>query len=298
MAMNRLPNFGYGIFLSEPPIAIKTDQHQQQRQKETQDLTPKVKETIDKVGIAGLKTALRLRSSSGSQVENFLAEIDLYIDLDTERKGIHMSRLVESINEIISRRCEQPKESFEALGKDILTELQKRHHYKRGEITMRTTILLRRHTPVTGKPTDEPYDIGVKIMLDGTSFSKKLDVKAIGNTLCPHSLETTQGKAHVQRAEIDLSIETGAEEKIMLEELIEICENSFSSPTYTVLKTADEAALVEAMFKNPKFVEDVARDCFKQTRNLNLKGRVKIRVVSLESIHKHNAVSEIERVFI
>jgi GTP cyclohydrolase IV len=277
--------------LSELSTSIKSDQ----RQKDTQDLTPKVKETIDRVGIAGLKAALKLQANSGGQGEHFLADIDLFIDLDNEKKGIHMSRLVESINEIISKQCGQPKESFEAIGKDILTELQKRHHYKRGEITMRTTILVRRHTPVSGKPTDEPFEVGVKVMVDGTNFRKNLNVKAIGNTLCPHSLETTHGKAHVQRAEIDLSIETAAEEKIMLEELIDICENSFSSPTYTVLKTVDEASLVEAMFRNPKFVEDVARDCFKQTRNLNFKGKVKIRVVSLESIHKHNAVSEIER---
>ena len=44
-------------------------------------------------------------------------------------------------------------------------------------------------------------------------------------------------------------------------------------------------------------MEDVARDCFKQARNLKFKGRVKIRATSYESIHKHNAVSEIERTF-
>ena len=82
-----------------------------------------------------------------------------------------------------------------------------------------------------------------------------------------------------------------------MEELIEICEKSFSSPTFTVLKTNDEAAVVEEMFRNPKFVEDVARDCFRMAKNLNFKGRVKIRATSFESIHKHNAISEIERVF-
>jgi GTP cyclohydrolase-4 len=277
--------------------STKSDQHQQQRQRDTQDLVPKVRETIDRVGVAGLKSALTLRATSGTQEEQFLADIDMFIDLDPERKGIHMSRLVESINEVISRRTEQPKESFEAIGSDILIELQKRHHYRKGEITLRTTILIRRHTPVTGRPTYEPYDVEVKMMVDGKVFTKSLHVKVIGNTLCPHSLETTHGKAHVQRAEVDLWIETAAEEKILLEELIDICERSFSSPTYTVLKTVDEAAVVEEMFKNPKFVEDVARDCFKQTRNLDFKGRVRIKAVSLESIHKHNAVSEIERVF-
>lgn len=260
----------------------------------TQDRQPKVKEAIDRVGVSGLKVALKLRGNSGEEA-HFLADVDLFIDLDSERKGIHMSRLVESLNEII--RSSAPKESFEQFGAEILTELQKRHKYGRGQIAIATTLLLRRFTPITQKPTDEPYDVTATVTLDGTSFRKKLTVKAIGNTLCPHSLETTGGKAHVQRAEIELSIETGISESIVFEELIEICEKSFSSPTYTVLKTPDEAEVVEEMFRNPKFVEDVARDCFRQARNLNFKGHLKIRAVSLESIHKHNAVSEIERVF-
>jgi GTP cyclohydrolase-4 len=260
---------------------------------DTQDRLPKVKEAIDRVGISGLRTGIRLCGTGGETC--FTADVDLFIDLEDARKGIHMSRLVESINEVISKGSRLPKDSFEELGTDILEELQKRHKYKRGEITMRTTLLLRRYTPVTNKPTDEPYDVAVRIIRNDGSYFKNLEVKAIGNTLCPHSLETTHGKAHVQRAEIDLSIETSVKEKIVLEELIEICERSFSSPTYTVLKTVDEAAVVEEMFKNPKFIEDVTRDCFRQTKNLGFKGRVKIRAQSFESIHKHNAVSEIER---
>ncbi len=262
---------------------------------DTQDRLPKVKETIDRVGIAGLRTGIKLCSAGGES--SFIAQIDLYIDLDGARKGIHMSRLVESINEVISKGSRTAKDSFERLGTDILGELQRRHKYNKGEITMRTTLLLRRHTPVTNKPTDEPYDVAVKIIADNGVYSKNLEVRAIGNSLCPHSLETTHGKAHVQRAELNLAIETSVKENIVLDELIEICERSFSSPTYTVLKTADEASVVEEMFKNPKFVEDVARDCFRQTKNLGFKGRVKIRAESFESIHKHNAVSEIERVF-
>ena len=254
---------------------------------------PKVKETIDKVGISGLRAGLKL-CTNGSET-SFIGEIDLYIDLESDRKGIHMSRLVESINEVVSKGSRQSKESFEQLGTDILLELKKRHKYSRGEITIRTTLIMRRHTPVTNKPTDEPYDVSVGVALRDDNFFKTLKVRAIGNTLCPHSLETTKGKAHVQRSEVELEIESEIKEKLPLEELIEICEKSFSSPTYTVLKTSDEAAVVEEMFRNPKFVEDVARDCFRHAKNLNIKGRVKIRATSYESIHKHNAFSEIER---
>jgi GTP cyclohydrolase IV len=262
----------------------------------TQDRIPRVKESIDRVGIAGLKTALRLCTSGGIET-SFLADIDLFIDLGTDRKGIHMSRLVESINDVIQRGSRIPKDSFERVGRDILSEVLKRHKYRKGEVTMRTTILMRKHTPATNKPTDEPYDVEVSVILGEKGFRKSLTVKSVGSTLCPHSLETTHGKAHVQRAELSLSIESPIEEKIVLEELAEICDKSFSAPTYTVLKTVDEAALVEEMFSNPKFVEDVARDCLRLTKALNFKGRVKIRAVSLESIHKHNAISEIERIF-
>ncbi|MCL5067076.1 MAG: GTP cyclohydrolase I FolE2 [Thaumarchaeota archaeon] len=266
-----------------------------QNNQPTQDRTPKVKEIIDRVGVAGLRAVLRLNTGSGESV--FLAEIDLFIDLDTEKKGIHMSRLVESINEVVSKGSRKAKRSFENLGAGILAELRRRHKYSRAEITMKTTMFVRRHTPVTAKITDEPYDVTIGVISRGEELLKKLRVRAIGNTLCPHSLEITKGKAHVQRAELDLQIETSIKEKIPLEELIEICDKSFSTPTYTVLKTVDEAALVEGMYANPKFVEDVARDCFKQTKNLDFKGRVKIRAISFESIHKHNAISEIERMF-
>lgn len=262
----------------------------------TQDRVPIVKESIDRVGISGLRTGVKLSSNSGETY--FVADIDLFIDLDTERKGIHMSRLVESINEVISKGSRQQKESFEHLGQDILAELKKRHRYSNGEISIKTTLFQRRHTPVTNKLTDEPYDVQVGVISRDGTFFKKLKVRAIGNTLCPHSLEATNGKSHVQRAELDLEVEVPLQEEILLEELIEICEKSFSSPTYTVLKTNDEASLVEEMFKNPKFVEDVSRDCFRLAKNLKFKGKIKIRATSYESIHKHNAISEIERVFV
>ena len=250
---------------------------------------------IDRVGISGLRTTLRL--SSGKSETHFAAEIDLFIDLPEDRKGIHMSRLVESINDVVSRGTRRSRGSFEKLGMDILLELKKRHRYSKGEVTIKTTLFIGRHTPVTNKLTEEPYDISIGVIFRGDRFFKNMRVKAIGNTLCPHSLETTHGKAHVQRAELDMQIEAPIKEKIPLEELINICENSFSSPTYTVLKTVDEAAVVEEMFKNPRFVEDVARDCFRQAQNLKFTGKVKIRATSFESIHKHNAVSEIERIF-
>ena len=84
-----------------------------QQQQPTQDRLPKVRETIDRVGISGLRTSLKL-SNSGMET-SYTAEIDLFIDLDEERKGIHMSRLVESINDVVSKGSRKSRQSFEQL---------------------------------------------------------------------------------------------------------------------------------------------------------------------------------------
>jgi len=41
---------------------------------------------------------------------------------------------------------------------------------------------------------------------NGKKSLKSLKVKAIGNTLYPHSLEITNGLVHMQRTEIELEI--------------------------------------------------------------------------------------------
>lgn len=84
-------------------------------------------------------------------------------------------------------------------------------------------------------------------------------MRVIGNTACPHAMANNNGKTHIQRAIGELEIRAPFEEEIPLEEMIDVVESSFSHPTYTLLKTVDENAVVQGMFANPKFVEDVAR---------------------------------------
>ena len=225
----------------------------------------------------------------------YFPNIDIMIDLDGEKKGVHMSRLVESMNEVVSKRVRQTRKSFEEVGVEILKALRKRHSFRRAEVRIMTTMFVERRTPVTNSQTNEPYDVTVGVVWEDDKFSKRLEAKAIGSTLCPHSLNMTGGKSHVQRAELRVAVNTELDTDLPLETLIEICEGSFSAPTYTVLKSLDEASLVERMYTNPKFVEDVVRDCYARLQKENVTGRAWIKAVAFESIHKHNAVSEMER---
>jgi GTP cyclohydrolase IV len=260
---------------------------------DTQDNVPKIKECLDKVGIEGIRAHLKIIRQNIEY--SHLPIIDMNIDLPDNKKGAHMSRLPETINEVISRKTEGIKESLEEFGNEVLEEIQKKHSYQRAELTIKTTLILDKLTPVTHKKSIEPYDILTKVIKNNGTTLKYLEVKVIGNTLCPHCLKVTGDKTHIQRADLQLGILTDLKTDISYEEMIKLCEDCFSSPTYTVLKTEDEKFVVEQMFRNPKFVEDLTRECFNKTKNLGIKAEVSVRAVSYESIHKHNVISEIKR---
>ena len=80
------------------------------------------------------------------------------------------------------------------------------------------------------------------------------------------------------------------------DDLIDLVEDSFSSPTFELLKRDDEGAVVLNAHKNPKFVEDVVRGVLKRVtaRYPSIPDDVEIvaRSESQESIHKHNAFAE------
>ena len=86
----------------------------------------------------------------------------------------------------------------------------------------------------------------------------------------------------------DISIEA--------DELIDIAQDSFSSPTFELLKRPDEGQVVINAHRNTKFVEDVVRGVLERIveRFKDLPDEVFVDVMSNseESIHKHDAFAE------
>ena len=261
---------------------------------ETQEEVPKIREPLRRVGITNLRSVAKINWKG--RVYTFLPLFEVTIDLPAEKKGIHMSRLVESITEAMSEAVKEEvmeaHPSLEELGRAIIKRLEGKHPHRRAEVWIRTHLIIPRQTPASGKTTYEPYDVEVGVIKkeDGT-FEKVLRVKVIGNTACPHAMANNKGKTHIQRAIGELEIRAPFEEEIPLEDMIDVVESSFSSPTYTLLKTVDENAVVQGMHANPKFVEDVAREILAKAKE-RFKGKIHVRVVSNESIHKHDVIAE------
>jgi len=255
-----------------------------------QDSKPEIMEALSGVGITGLRTLVK--TSWNGKEYKFIPEIELTMDLPKEKRGVHMSRLVESITESIEEEVEVKHESLEELEKHILERVKEKHSYKKAEILMKTELVVNRETPATKKSTMETHDVFISVISDNGRFRKKLKVKVIGNSVCPHAMRKSAGISHVQRAECFLEVITDYENRIALEDMIDCAEKAFPSEVYTLLKVEDEKHIVEKMFQRPRFVEDITRDVLNNAKKKFKDCEIRVKTISQESIHRHDVVAE------
>ena len=256
---------------------------------DTQDTKPQVEVGLDRVGITNLKTLIETQWRG--QKFRFSPKIEIAIDLEGSKKGIHMSRLVESITEAVEEEARKPAGSIEEIEKNVLEHLGKKHSYKRGEIKMEMDFFMEKKTPATNKKTTEAHQVSVCVLREDKKYYKTISVTVYGNTVCPHAYETA-GVPHIQRAIAILGIKTLFENRVDIEDMIDCVEKSFSSPVYTLLKTVDEVEVVRKMHSNPKFVEDVVRGILDNAKNRFSDCEIFSRAVSEESIHRHDVIAE------
>ena len=99
---------------------------------------------------------------------------------------------------------------------------------------------------------------------------------------------------HNQRGKGTLLVGTDAE--INAEHLVEIVEQSMSSPVYELMKRPDELFVVEHAHLQPRFVEDSVRYAIKAALDryptLDTDDYVFARQLNLETIHRHDVLAE------
>jgi GTP cyclohydrolase-4 len=263
---------------------------------------------LTRVGVTDVKKLVHIKRPGRDSAISLVVKMDLFVDLPASQKGSHMSRNLELISEIIDTNIKQPVSDLESFCAKTAKLLLEKHEYATfSEVKAEADYFLERVYP-SGKKGLEPYKLVAEARAKKTGEVKKLiGVKAIGMTACPCAMETVKkiGKygekiitpTHNQRNITTLMIEVpGDDRSVDANDLIEIVEKAFSSPTYSILKRQDEAQLVIDAHKNPKFVEDVVRDILstllKKYKKLPDDVMVVVRSESEESIHKHNAFAE------
>ena len=109
-------------------------------------------------------------------------------------------------------------------------------------------------------------------------------------------LDTVTFASHNQRGIGTILIEVPKGEEVSADDLIEIIEESMSSPVCGLLKRPDENATVMNAHTKPVFVEDCVRNMVEKIiekySNLPDDTKVTLRQINKESIHRHDAFAE------
>ena len=284
--------------------------------KDTQESEPPVYIELNRVGVTGIKKTI-IRKKDG-QYNVLLANIKVFIDLPSHKKGIHMSRNLEVTNEIIERAIGPEVEDIELLCIAIAKTCLMKQEATRAEVEMHADYSLPRITPVSKTPTQEKYELIAKAVAwrDGDEVKVRRSVGAIaeGLTVCPCSIESVQHyvtenfnidkdivmklplSSHNQRGRGTLIIETDEEERVEANDIVGIIEDAMSSPLYEVLKRKDELKVVLDAHRKPRFVEDVLRMMVKglaeKYPDLSDNAYVTAHQENFESIHRHNTYAE------
>ncbi len=275
-----------------------------------QGMAPESRFKITRVGVKNVVKPIQVKR--GEHEITLVTKIDIFVDLPPTKKGSDMSRNIEVISEIVDKSVSEPCTGIENLATRIVKEVKKRHEYATyAEVNLSADYFLNRENP-GGRKTIERYTLIGKATVSGDKVRKMVGVEVIGMTACPCAMETVRailkerynGKildeipvpTHNQRNVVTLMIEITENEEIEANDLIDIVENSFSSPTYEILKRREEGLLVLNAHENPKFVEDVVRDILRKIvekyKDLPDDTIIVVKSESEESIHKHNAFAE------
>lgn len=247
---------------------------------DVQNEKPENEIELEKVGVEGLKKYVVVKRPD--RIYHAIVTINSYITLPSNLRGVHMSRFVESVEEI-------PKEavSIEDLAQEISENAFAKHGYNCftkvfGELPFERT-----------RPSGETESSVARMF---ATYSTKSKQKTVGISLsgvlaCPCSREMCNGLTHNQRGTLSVEIDI-SENNIELLDIIDVCRQSFSSPTFSLLKRPEEKEVVEKMHQNPRFVEDVVRKCVQLLKDKHSKRQCSVKCVSFESIHDHNVCSE------
>ncbi|MFN8188667.1 MAG: GTP cyclohydrolase MptA [Gaiellales bacterium] len=279
---------------------------------------PEVRIGLSRAGVTGVEKAVQMRYGDVDAV--VAATIDCFVDLDPAQKGVHMSRFPELFGEAIDEVVMAEKLLVENLAAHIAEHILDRQQALRAEVKISARYPIERRTPVTELRTQELVTLLGLAVASPRGTRKAIGVEATGITACPCAQGLVRESAADRLAEAGFSpgdidrmfslvplathnqrgrgtLVIGTNRRLRAEDLVEIVEQSMSSPIYELLKRPDELFVVEHAHLQPRFVEDVVRQMVGQVLAdhgslLEEQDFVHARQVNFETIHNHDVLAE------
>ena len=284
---------------------------------------------LTRVGVRGVKKPVTVHRP-GHKPSGVVARFDLFVDLPKTQKGTHMSRNLEALADILDEEVAREAPSLENLCRRVALRLLDKHDYaSHAHVKADADYFLTRSNP-GGKPSVEVY----RLLAEAEAFrgkhtanvrkgrtgrgaaqapatTRRVGVEVVGMSACPCAMETVRHKlaqagrklpadlpyiTHNQRNRVTLRLDLPGDADVEAADLVTLCEQGLSAPTYELLKRGDEGDLVLQAHHNPRFVEDVVREVLHKASarygSLGKDTRVFVSSEAEESIHKHNAYAE------
>ncbi len=246
---------------------------------------PKVPQ--DKGGVKGIRYPITLYCPATGGRQNTVAQVNMYVGLPHYKKGTHMSRFLQVLNE-----HHDSIRSDQIMG--ICHDMRQRLNAAESHLELRFPYFIHKKAPVSGSAGM----IDIEVEFSATSSDHDdlvLGIKAPATSLCPCSKEISMYGAHNQRCMIEARVRFAPGQVMWIEELFEVVEQAASTQVFAVLKRPDEKWVTEAAYDNPKFVEDIVRDLAVKLDKEDRIAWYQINSENFESIHNHNAYALIER---
>lgn len=238
---------------------------------------------IRKVGIKELYYPITVMDRR-NKFQPTTASVNMYVNLPHKFKGTHMSRFVEILNRFHGQISVRDIER-------ILHAIMKAFSSESAHLDLRFPYFLEKKAPVSGDRSILNYDCAFLASLQKAGkrevFDLVIEAGVPVTTVCPCSKEISRRGAHNQRSKITIKARTRT--LVWFEELIEIAEQSASSPVFPLLKRADEKYVTERAYDHPRFVEDVVRAVALRLKKDRRITWFQVESENLESIHNHNA---------
>ena len=238
--------------------------------------------SLQRVGVKGVELPFRIKAKENGH-QTVLASVTLTVDLAHGFKGTHMSRFIEILEEWRNK----PVSGHEL--KEILQHTKQVLKAEVAHVEIRFKYFIEKKAPSSHRKSILGYQSTFAGNLMNGTFDFQLKVEVPVTTVCPCSKAISEVGAHNQRAIIRAAVRFVPGTFVWIEDLVHVLEQQGSSQIYPLLKRVDERFVTEQAFRNPKFVEDVVRDCVLALRADQRLRWFEVECEAEESIHQHSA---------
>ena len=239
---------------------------------------------LDQVGVANVRYPVTF--NDGVTTQRAIAAFDVTVTLPADRRGTHMSRMLEVVHEHLQNL--QPRELPRIL-KTAADRLDVED--VRLKVSLPLTLLVT--APESRREAWQVCDISIQAQLRAGATEVITTFATDVTSLCPCSKAISDYGAHNQRSLVTLAAIGSGDDvyPLAVATAFQMIRNVGSCPVYPLIKRVDERSITMRVHDHPAFVEDIARDLSQACRLRGVAHEISVR--NFESIHSHDAVASV-----